>query len=75
MVKVSAHLIACSVIAITRKHLNCEIVWPHELTVLTQCSFNDIKDTYLMIEQKYTGRFPSHAASQQSIVGDRQHMQ
>ena len=35
-----AHLITCAIIAFTRKHLNCEVIWPVELEHLVFAQFN-----------------------------------
>lgn len=59
----SAHLMTCAILAFTRKHLNCEIIWPHEMELVSFCPFNNFKQTYAMIERKYAESFPDHAAN------------
>lgn len=40
LVKESAHKMTCAVLALTRKHLNCEVIWPHEMELVTFSSFS-----------------------------------
>ena len=35
LIKVDAHQLACAVLAFTRKHLNCHIIWPQQMELLT----------------------------------------
>lgn len=58
------YLLACAIVAYTRKYMCVAIIWPTELELLTQCNFNNFKNLYLIIESKYTESFPSHARSQ-----------
>lgn len=65
-------MVTCAILAMTRKHLNCEIIWPHEMELVTLCSFSYFKGTYAMVESKYADSFPDHSATQQSLVRNRQ---
>lgn len=58
------YLLACAIVAYTRKYMCVAIIWPSELELLTQCSFDHFKNLYLIIESKYTENFPNHARSQ-----------
>ena len=37
------------------------IIWSQEMEQMTQCSFNQFKDLYFIIEAKYSDGFPDHA--------------
>jgi Cyclin, C-terminal domain len=63
LIKESAHTITCAVLALTRKHLNCEVIWPYEMELVTFCSFAQFKQTYREIERRYGESFPKHAES------------
>ena len=68
----SAHLMTCAVLAFTRKHLNCEVIWPHELELLAFTQFSTFKSTYKILEKKYAESFPEHATNQSLLVKNRQ---
>ena len=61
---VDPYLLACAIVAYTRKYMGVAIIWPSELELLTQCSFQHFRDLYTIIECKYTENFPDHARSQ-----------
>lgn len=52
---------ACAIIAYTRKFIGVAIVWTHEMIVLTDLQFSDIRSVYDRIDQIYSARFPDHA--------------
>jgi len=58
------YLLACAIVAYTRKYMGVAIIWPQELELLAQCSFSTFRDLYSIIECKYTENFPDHAKSQ-----------
>ena len=58
------YLLACAIVAYTRKYMGVAIIWPAELELLTQCTFNHFRNLYLIIESKYSENFPEHARSQ-----------
>ncbi len=58
------YLLACAIVAYTRKYMGVAIIWPQELELLAQCSFSAFRDLYSIIECKYTENFPDHAKSQ-----------
>lgn len=49
----STHLVACAILALARKHLNCGTIWPYEMELVTLSSFNTFKRIYSLIELKY----------------------
>jgi hypothetical protein len=53
LLNVPTQIVACSIIALTRKHLNCEVIWPWELSACTGLQFSRIKETYNIVEHKY----------------------
>jgi hypothetical protein len=44
------YLLASAIVAYTRKYMGVAIIWPHELELLTQCSFSAFRDLYSIIE-------------------------
>jgi hypothetical protein len=58
------YLLACAIVAYTRKFMAVAIIWPQEMEMLTHQSFVSFKNMYLIIESKYTENFPKHAKSQ-----------
>jgi len=75
LIKEPAHVMTCAVLAFTRKHLNCEVIWPHEMELVTFSTFSQFKSTYQQISRKYGESFPSHAENQQSLVKNRQKLE
>ena len=61
LIKQDAHLLSCAVIAFTRKHLNCQVIWPQQMELLTLSTLSNFKSTYDMVERKYAASFPEHA--------------
>jgi hypothetical protein len=57
------YLLACAIVAYTRKYMGVAIIWPTEMELLSQTSFEKFKNLYLVIESKYTENFPNHARS------------
>lgn len=35
-----AHMTTCAIIAFTRKHLNCEVIWPQEMELVVFAQFS-----------------------------------
>jgi hypothetical protein len=60
---VDPYLLACAIVAYTRKYMGVAIIWPTELEMLTKCNLNHFKNLYLIIEAKYSENFPKHANS------------
>lgn len=54
--------LSCAIIAVTRKHLNLEVVWTEEMTLLTTLKLANFKDLFLYIDQRYTKNFPDSVA-------------
>ena len=71
---VDPYLLACAIVAYTRKYMGVAIIWRYELELLTKSSFNDFKDLYMTIAKKYMENFPEHANAQnypnQKLVED-----
>jgi hypothetical protein len=63
-ITVDKYLLACAVVAYTRKYMGVAIIWPTELELLTHCTLHHFRNLYLIIESKYTESFPKHAKSQ-----------
>jgi len=61
---VDTYLLACAIVAYTRKYMGVGIIWPSELELLTQCTFQHFRNLYVIIESKYSENFPKHAKSQ-----------
>ena len=40
------YLLACAIVAYTRKYMGVAIIWPSELELLTKCSFPTFKELY-----------------------------
>jgi hypothetical protein len=53
----------CAIIAFTRKHLNCEVIWPQEIELVLFAQFSQFKQTYQVLESKYAESFPEPAAN------------
>ena len=75
LLNINAHLITCAILAFTRKHLNCEVIWPAEMELLTFSPLKNFKDIYLLIESKYADSFPEHAQNHQNHVKNRQKLE
>ena len=61
---VDPYLLACAIVAYTRKYMGVAIIWPTELELLTRCTLHHFRDLYLIIDSKYSENFPKHAKSQ-----------
>jgi hypothetical protein len=61
LLNINAQQLTCAILAFTRKHLNCEVIWPTEMEFLTFSPLKNFKDIYLLIESKYGESFPEHA--------------
>ena len=57
------YLLACAIVAYTRKYMGVAIIWSAEMELLSQTTFDKFKSLYLIIESKYTENFPNHANS------------
>jgi hypothetical protein len=64
LISQNALLMTCAILAFTRKHLNCEVIWPVEMELLTFKSFSEFKAVFSTIEMKYSETFPDHALNQ-----------
>lgn len=60
---VDPYLLACAIVAYTRKYMGVAIIWPTELELLTKCNLHHFRDLYLIIDSKYSENFPKHASS------------
>ena len=60
---VDPYLLACAIVAYTRKYMGVAVIWRQELELLTKCSFHHFRDLYLTIAKKYMENFPEHANS------------
>ena len=61
---VDPYLLACAIIAYTRKYMGVAVIWTQELEYLTKCNLHHFRDLYLIIESRYTENFPHHAQQQ-----------
>ena len=59
----------------SRKHLNCCVIWPKEMEVLTLTPFDKFKSSYYLLENKYAVSFSEHAASHRDFVKNRQKLE
>jgi hypothetical protein len=44
------YIMACAVVGYTRKYMGVAIIWTHEMIVLTDCQFSQIKKVFDHIE-------------------------
>ena len=51
-----------AIIAVTRKHMNLEIVWNEEMTMLTSLRFSQIKEVFAFVDSRYAKNFPDSVA-------------
>lgn len=58
---VDPYLLACAIVAYTRKYMGVAVIWTTELEYLTKCNLHHFRDLYLIIESRYTENFPHHA--------------
>lgn len=68
LVQVDGLKLACAILAFTRKHLNCEIIWSHEMTLLTFTQIENFKHVFDIVEDRYAETFPEHARNQSRHV-------
>lgn len=61
LVQVDGLTLTCAILAFTRKHLNCEVVWPQEMCLLCFTPVDAFKDAYSIVESRYAETFPEHA--------------
>ena len=61
---VDPYLLACAIVAYTRKYMGVAIIWRQELELLTKCPFHHFRDLYTTIAKKYMENFPEHANAQ-----------
>ena len=55
------YMMACAIIAYTRKYMGVSIIWSNDMEQLAKASFSQFKEYYLKIEYKYKEHFPQHA--------------
>jgi len=67
--------LACAILAVTRKHLNLEVIWAEEMTLLTTLQLAHFKDIFLYIDQRYSTNFPESVAHQAKQVCGRQKLE
>lgn len=72
LVQVNGLVLVTSILALARKHLNCEVIWPTEMALLTFTPLNKFHDVFYLLELKYDESFPEHAQSQRKHVRDQQ---
>ena len=58
MLKIEPLLLSIAIIAVTRKHMNLQIVWTEEMVLLTTLKMNQFKDVFDFIDQRYAQNFP-----------------
>ena len=75
LVKVEPYLLACGILAATRKHLNFETVWSWEIQKLTGEDFSSIRKLFLYIDERYARSFPDSVINQENIVAGRQRLE
>lgn len=61
---VDPYLLACAIVAYTRKYMGVAIIWRQELELLARCPFHHFRDLYTTIAKKYMENFPEHANAQ-----------
>ena len=64
-----------AIIAVTRKHMNLEIVWNEEMTMLTSLRFSQIKEVFAFVDSRYAKNFPDSVAGQLKLTKGRQKLE
>lgn len=73
--KVEPLLLAIAIIAVTRKHMNLEIVWTEEMSLLTTRKLSQFQDIFAFIDKRYAQNFPDSVAFQAKVVRGLQKME
>ena len=61
LVKTDPLLLACSIIACTRKQMNFEVIWAYQLTILTGVEFSQVNEIFNYVDNMYSRSFPESA--------------
>ena len=63
LLKVRPQVLASSVVAFARKHLNLEVIWPPQMELVCNLTFEQIRAVFCLIDSQYRKAFFEHACS------------